>query len=133
MTVLVRMKLAYSTLPLLFLAATLFPPRLPAQEHPQLSRGKQVYAEFCTQCHGIDGKRGEGYQTPIWGEGSLLAAKFENASNLIEYMQIMPFNDPRLINDAQRLDVTAFVLSNHGALARNAELSSTNAAAIVIK
>jgi mono/diheme cytochrome c family protein len=104
-----------------------------AQEHPQLSRGKEVYAQFCTQCHGVDGKRGEGYQTPIWGEGSIIAAKFENAQNLIEYMQIMPFNDPRLIDDAQRLDVTAFVLANHGALAKSAELSTSNAAGIRIK
>jgi mono/diheme cytochrome c family protein len=108
-------------------------PQLSAQEHPQLARGKDIYAQFCTQCHGVDGKRGEGYQTPIWGEGSIIAAKFENAQNLIEYMQIMPFNDPRLIDDAQRLDVTAFVLANHGALAKSAELSTSNAAGIRIK
>lgn len=108
-------------------------PQLSAQEHPQLTRGKEIYAQFCTQCHGVDGKRGEGYQTPIWGEGSIIAAKFENAGNLIEYMQIMPFDDPRKIDDAQRLDVTAFVLANHGALTKNAELSTTNAAEIRIK
>jgi mono/diheme cytochrome c family protein len=84
-------------------------------------------------CHGADGKRGEGFQTPIWGEGSFIAAKFGNAKNLIDYMQIMPFNDPGLINDAQRLDVTAFVLANHGALTGGAELILANAAAVTIK
>lgn len=107
--------------------------RSAANDHPQLSRGKEIYAQFCTKCHGVDGKRGEGYQTPIWGEGSLLASKFDNAQNLIEYMQIMPFNDPALINDAQRLDVTAFVLANHGALPKSSELSTSNAAGIPIK
>jgi mono/diheme cytochrome c family protein len=128
------MKLVRPATALVLLAASAaLPVHLSAQDHPQLSRGKEVYAQFCTQCHGVDGKRGEGYQTPIWGEGSLLAAKFENAGNLIEYMQIMPFNDPRLIDDAQRLDVTAFVLANHGALAKSAELSTTNAGGIRIK
>ena len=104
-----------------------------ADPHPQLERGKQVYAQFCTQCHGVDGKRGEGYQTPIWGEGSLLAAKFVNAQNLNEYMQIMPINDPNLINYTQRLDVTAYVLANHGALAKDAPLQVQTAGQITIK
>ena len=127
------MKLAYATIvPLLAIGIALSSPS-PGQEQPQLARGKEIYAEYCTLCHGVDGKRGEGFQTLIWGEGSLIASKFENAKNLIEYMQIMPFNDPRLIDDAQRLDVTAFVLLNHGALGNNAELSTKNAAEIAIK
>jgi mono/diheme cytochrome c family protein len=36
-----------------------------AQESPQVAQGKALYGEFCTQCHGADGKRGEGFQTPI--------------------------------------------------------------------
>lgn len=107
--------------------------RAPAQEHPQHGRGKAVYAQFCTQCHGVDGKRGEGFQTPIWGEGSLIASKFGNAQNLIDYMQIMPFNDPTLINTGQRLDVTAYVLANHGALGKNAEFKVRDAGKIQIK
>jgi mono/diheme cytochrome c family protein len=127
------MKFCYAPVALAFALSIVPATRSTAQEHQQLVRGKQVYAQFCTQCHGVDGKRGEGYQTPIWGEGSLLAAKFGNAQNLIEYMQIMPFNDPRLIDDAQRLDVTAFVLANHGTLSKDAGLNPQGAEKISIK
>ena len=68
-----------------------------AQDSQQVSQGKAVYAEFCTLCHGADGKRGEGFQSPIWGEGSFIATKFGSADKMIEYMQLMPFNDPTLI------------------------------------
>ena len=78
-----------------------------AQDSAQVKEGKAIYAEFCTLCHGADGKRGEGFQTPIWGKGSFIATKFGNAKTLTEYMQVMPFNDPALINEPQRLAVVA--------------------------
>lgn len=104
-----------------------------AQESAQVALGKEVYVQFCTLCHGLDGKRGEGFQTPIWGEGSLIASKFGNVQTMIDYMRIMPFNDPALINDAQRLAVIAFVLANHGTIPRSGEISQQGASKIPIK
>jgi hypothetical protein len=52
---------------------------------------------------------------------------------MLDYMQIMPFNDPTLLDDAQRQAVTAYVLANHGALPLNGELTPQNAGSIPIK
>jgi mono/diheme cytochrome c family protein len=104
-----------------------------AQDSAQVAAGKEVYAQFCALCHGAEGKRGEGFQTPIWGEGSLIASKFGNVQAMIDYMQIMPFNDPALINDTQRLAVTAYVLANHGTILRSGEILPQGAASIPIK
>ena len=84
-------------------------------------------------CHGADGKRGEGFQTPIWGEGSFLASKFGNAQALIDYMQIMPFNDPALMDPVQKLAVVAYMLANHGAIPRSGEVTPQSASSIQIK
>jgi mono/diheme cytochrome c family protein len=104
-----------------------------AQESAQIAKGKEIYAQFCTLCHGADGRRGEGFQVPIWGAGSAIASKFGNAQTMLDYMQVMPFNDPTLIDDVQRLAVTAFVLANHGTLPRNGELTLQGAAGLPIK
>ena len=104
-----------------------------AQDSAQVAKGKEFYTEFCTLCHGADGKRGEGYQTPIWGEGSFIAAKFGNAQALVDYMQIMPFNDPSLLDPAQKMAVVAYMLANHGAIPRSGEITPQNAPAVAIK
>jgi cytochrome c len=104
-----------------------------AQESPQVAQGKALYGEFCTQCHGADGKRGEGFQTPIWGSGTQIS-KFETAQALFEYHQMMmPFNDPTLMTDDQKWAVVAFLLANHGAIKPGDSVSPANAAAIAIK
>lgn len=104
-----------------------------AQDSQQVTQGKAVYAEFCTLCHGADGKRGEGFQTPIWGEGSFIATKFGSADKMIEYMQTMPFNDPTLINETQRLAVVAYLLAQHGAILKNGQITPQSAASVAIK
>ena len=104
-----------------------------AQDSEQVTEGKAIYAEFCTLCHGADGKRGEGFQTPIWGEGSFIASKFGNASKMIEYMQIMPFNDPTLINETQRQAVVAYLLAQHGAIPKSGKITPQSAASVAIK
>lgn len=102
-------------------------------ESPQIAQGKALYGEFCAQCHGADGKRGEGYQTPIWGPGTLIA-KFETAQGLFEYNQmLMPFNDPNLLNDEQKMAVVAYLLSNHGAIGPNDTLTPASAPSVAIK
>jgi cytochrome c len=116
------------------LAAVLgFPYAATAQESAQVAQGKALYGQFCTQCHGADGKRGEGYQTPIWGPGSLIA-KFETAQGLFEYHQmLMPFNDPSLMTDEQKLAVVAYLLANHGAITPAETLTPAAAPSIAIK
>ena len=104
-----------------------------AQESAQVGQGKALYGQFCTQCHGADGKRGEGYHTPIWGPGSLIA-KFETAQGLFEYHQmLMPFNDPSLMTDEQKLAVVAYLLVNHGTIRPADTLSPSNAPSTAIK
>ena len=104
-----------------------------AQDSAQVAKGRQLYIEFCTLCHGDDGKRGVGFQTPIWGEGSLIAPKFGNAQGLIDYMLLMPFNQPTLLDDIQKLAVVAYMLANHGAIPRSGEITPQNAPTISIK
>lgn len=115
----------------LLIATSMVPAR--AEDSAQVAMGQTVYEQFCTLCHGADGKRGEGFQTPIWGQGSLIASKFGNVQAMFDYMQIMPFNDPSLINDDQRLAVIAYMLANHGTIPRSGALSLQGASAIQIK
>lgn len=99
----------------------------------QVQEGRGHYAETCVVCHGEDGKRGEGFQTPIWGQGSFIAAKFGNAQALIEYMQLMPFNDPSLLDETQKIAVVAFMLSNHGTIKPTETLDPAKAGGIAIR
>lgn len=102
------------------------------QESPQIAQGRAHYVEHCQLCHGADGQRGEGYQTPIWGQGTQIA-KFGNAQGLLDYMQLMPFNDPSLLDEAQKLAVVAFMLAQHGAIKPNDSIAPAAAARIEIR
>lgn len=48
-------------------------------------------------------------------------------------MQPMPFNDPTLLDDDQRLAVVAFMLAQHGAIKPTDVLDPAKAASIPIK
>lgn len=99
----------------------------------QVTQGAALYAEHCALCHGADGKRGAGFQTPIWGPGTQIA-KFANAQGLFEYNQmLMPFNDPTTLNDEQKMAITAYILANHGAMPRTGEVTAANMATIPIR
>lgn len=100
---------------------------------PQIVEGQRLYAENCAACHGEDGRRGAGFQTPIWGERTQIR-KFETALGLFEYNQMMmPFDDPTRLSDAQKLAITAYMLANHGSIARNATLDAASAATVAIR
>jgi mono/diheme cytochrome c family protein len=105
---------------------------LAAQDSEQVAQGRAHYAEHCRICHGVDGREGDGYQTPIWGAGSQIA-KFGNAAGLLDYMQLMPFNDPSLLDDTQKLAVVAFMLSRHGSMRPADMLERGNAASVPIR
>ena len=104
-----------------------------AADSAQIARGAALYADNCARCHGPDGKRGEGYQTPIWGTGTQIS-KFGHAQGLFEYMQmLMPFDDPSRVSDAQKWDILAYMLANHGAVGRSDSVEPAKAASIAIK
>lgn len=108
-------------------------PNIKGPASQQVTKGGELYKEFCALCHGEDGKRGAGFQTPIWGEGTLIASKFGNVQGLIDYMLLMPFNDPALLDDTQKLAVVAYMMANHGAIKPSDEITPAQAASIPIK
>jgi mono/diheme cytochrome c family protein len=100
---------------------------------PQIAEGQRLYAENCAACHGDDGRRGAGFQTPIWGERTQIS-KFETALGLFEYNQMMmPFDDPTRMTDEQKWAIVAYMLANHGTIARSAILEAGGAAALRIR
>jgi mono/diheme cytochrome c family protein len=112
------------------LAATAF---AAAQDSAQVAKGSALYAEHCATCHGADGRRGTGFQTPIWGAQTQIG-KFGNAQGIFEYVQmLMPFQDPTLLTDEQKLAVVAYLLANHGAILRSGEMTGANMAGIPIR
>jgi cytochrome c len=117
--------------PLLAVAAVL--PLAANDVSPQIAEGQRLYAEYCALCHGADGRRGEGFQTPIWGERTQIR-KFNTAFGLFEYNQMMmPFDDPSKLTDEQKWAVVAYMLANHGTIARNATLDPAQAEQIPIR
>lgn len=104
-----------------------------AQQSAQVREGARLFAEACAVCHGEDGRRGAGYQTPIWGQGAQIR-RFETALGLFEYNQmLMPFDDPSRLTDEQKWAITAYMLANHGAMEPTVELRPETAAGIRIR
>lgn len=108
-------------------------PSASANESAQVTKGRTIYTEHCQKCHGADGQKGEGFQTPIWGPGAQIK-KFENAQALFEYMQLlMPFDDPKKIDDQARWDVMAYMLQHHKSMSPADTLDPGKAASVPIK
>ena len=105
-----------------------------ANESQQFTNGAKLFKDHCQLCHGADGQKGDGFQTPIWGPKAKIGAKFEKAQGLFEYMQLtMPFDDPKKLNDPQKWDVVAYMLAKHGAIAVSDTLDPARATSIPIK
>ncbi len=113
--------------------ALTLPPAIAAQESKQIAEGRGHYLETCKLCHGEDGQKGDGFQTPIWGPEAKIASKFGNVQGFIDYMQLMPFNDPTLLDDEQKLTVVAYVLAQHGTIKPTDTLDPAKAASTPIK
>lgn len=108
-------------------------PRAQPARSAQVALGAELFAKHCSLCHGADGKRGAAFQTPLWGPGTQIA-KFGTGQGLFEYNQLlMPFDNPTKLNDEQKWAVTAFLLTNHGALAADTALGPGNAKGVAIK
>lgn len=118
---------------LLLAAALVAGPALPAlAESAQIAEGARLFAETCAICHGADGRGGQGYPNPIWGEGAQIR-KFSHAQGLFEYNQLlMPFDDPTKLDTDEKWAVVAYILANHGVIARDAELAPEEAGDLAI-
>jgi mono/diheme cytochrome c family protein len=117
---------------LLLGAALLTAGNAKATDSEQFRKGQALFTEFCSLCHGENGRGGQGYANPIWGKGAQIR-KFKTAQGLYEYHQLlMPFNDPTLLDEEQKMAVTAFVLVNHGAMGRGDTLAPAKATEITI-
>lgn len=104
-----------------------------AEESAQVAKGRAHYAQTCALCHGEDGKRGAAFQTPIWGSGAMIGPKFGNVRGLIDYMQLMPFDDPTRLDDTQKLAVVAYMLVKHGSIKASDTIDPAKAAATPIR
>lgn len=117
----------------LLLALLLAGPVAAQQQSTQVREGARLYAEACALCHGEDGRRGAGFQSPIWGQGAQIR-RFETALGLFEYNQmLMPFDDPSRLSDEQKWAIVAFLLASHGTIPPTAELRPETAATIRIR
>lgn len=115
------------------LGALTLPRAIAAQESKQITQGRGHYIETCKLCHGEDGQKGDGFQTPIWGPDAKIASKFGTVQGFIDYMQLMPFNDPTLLDDDQKLTVVAYVLAQHGTIKPTDTIDPAKAASMPIK
>jgi thiosulfate dehydrogenase len=105
-----------------------------ANDSEQVAKGAKHFEEHCQLCHGADGQKGNGFQTPIWGPQAKIGAKFEKVQDLFEYMQLtMPFDNPKKLNDPQKWEVIAYMLAKHGAMAASDTLDPAKAASLPIK
>ncbi len=113
-----------------FLLAAVAP--VAAQESPQVKQGGALFKEHCAKCHGDDGRGGEGYGNPLWGNGGVIG-KFATVAELYEYNQLMmPFDNPAAINDKEKLAVVAFILANHNVIKRNEIVDTVRAKVLKI-
>lgn len=103
-----------------------------ASDSEQVRQGEALFQEYCALCHGANGRGGQGYANPIWGQGAQIR-KFKNAQGLFEYHQLlMPFNDPALLTEDQKWAVTVYLLANHGVVRRGDTLDAAKASEVII-
>lgn len=100
---------------------------------PQAERGKQLYGENCSRCHGqtLDGSD----EAP-----SLKGAHFtsswngQTVSELVRRIKTtMPFDNPGKLGSGKSTDIAAYILSFGGAPAGSQELSSDPSSQMLIK
>ena len=97
-------------------------PPLPPNASVQVKAGAKLYEQHCALCHGAEGRNAIVFPRPIWGAGHDIA-KFSNSQGLFEYVQLMmPFDNPRKIDDADKLAISAFMLERNGSMKPDAQL-----------
>jgi len=101
----------------------------------QAERGKNIYLAECVLCHGST-LLGAEDGPAVTGEGFRMAWDGRTADQLVERIRTtMPSDGPGFLSRAQSTDLTAFLFSDNGFPAGDAELKSSLAALkkIVIK
>lgn len=80
------------------------------------NRGRQLFEEKCTNCHGFDGQGvqiGDKKAGPLWGPDSWNdgagAARIYTLAGMIRYA--MPYLDPGSLNDEEAQHIAAFICS----------------------
>lgn len=103
-----------------------------------VAHGKNLYAQQCASCHGINAEGGTGDKLS-GGIGTLTSAKpvktvgsfWPYAPTLFDYIRrAMPLNAPQSLSNEQVYAVTAYVLHLNGLVAENAALDAKSLAAI---
>jgi cytochrome c len=103
-----------------------------------VERGKTVFAEQCTSCHGDKGQGGIGDRL-VGGEGTLASPKpvktvgsyWPYAPTLFDYIRrAMPMNAPQSLSDTDVYAVSAYVLHLNGLLPADATLDAKSLSAI---
>lgn len=90
----------------------------------QAKRGADLYAQYCSNCHGADLTGGEMAPSLTGGE---FTANWNDLTlgDLFERMRIsMPQNAPGSLSRQQNADILAFVLSKSNSPTGSAELST---------
>ncbi len=99
----------------------------------EFEAGAELFNKNCASCHGEDGKKGTGFNYPIWGEGTAIQ-KYGTALGLFQYLQmLMPFDDPYKINDEQKWLITKYLLMQHGTLEKGKPVDPNAAGEIKIE
>lgn len=103
-----------------------------------VERGRTVFAEQCSACHGDSGQGGVGDRL-VGGQGTLASAKpirtvgsyWPYASTLFDYIRrAMPQNAPQSLSNEDVYAVSAYILSLNGIVPANAVLDAKSLAAI---
>lgn len=101
----------------------------------QAERGKEIYLAECVLCHGVT-LLGAEDGPAVTGEGFRMAWDGRTADMLVERIRLtMPSDGPGFLSRAQSTDLTAYIFSDNGFPAGEAEMKSSLAALkkIVIK
>jgi mono/diheme cytochrome c family protein len=101
----------------------------------QAERGKDIYLSECVLCHGAT-LLGAEDGPAVTGEGFRMAWDGRTADELVERIRTtMPADGPGFLSRAQSTDLTAYLFSDNGFPAGDAEMKSSLAALkqIVIK
>jgi len=92
------------------------PPHLIAVNKLDRERGRSIYTERCTSCHGEDGQGvqiGDKKAAPLWGPASWNdgagASRVYTLAGIIRYS--MPYLDPGSLSDEDAQHVAAFITS----------------------
>jgi mono/diheme cytochrome c family protein len=100
----------------------------------QATRGKALYDDKCSACHVADlTGGGDGMASPLAGADFLKSWDGKSLGAFFTQVQRMPMGEEKSMTDAQRADVTAYILQYNKMPEGQAELKGDPAALKPIK